>query len=84
MNRKKMNRNKLKNVNDYTTQGNRLKDAFGAKYFRLPVARKLMLGEHINNMTKKTNNTRGFYNRISPDTINLAKYYISRHLLDPT
>ena len=57
------NRRKKKIVTNYSIHEHQLKEVKGAKYLGVTIDRTLSWNEHINNVTKKANNTRAFLQR---------------------
>ena len=54
------NRRKKKIVTNYSIHEHQLKEVKGAKYLGVTIDRTLSWNEHINNVTKKANNSRAF------------------------
>ena len=57
------NRRKTKIVTNYSIHEHQLKEVKGVKYLGVTIDRTLSWNEHINNVTKKANNTRAFLQR---------------------
>ena len=57
------NRRKKKIVTNYSIHEHQLKEVKGAKYLGVTIDRTLSWNDHINNVTKKANNTRAFLQR---------------------
>ena len=73
------NRRKKKIVTNYSIHEHQLKEVKGAKYLGVTIDRTLSWNEHINNVTKKANNTRAFLQRninICPEAIKTLCYQV--------
>ena len=76
------NRRKKKIVTNYSIHEHQLNEVKGAKYLGVTIDRTLSWNEHINNVTKKANNTRAFlrYSATSTDAPRLSKRYAIKRL----